>query len=99
LGAFCYLGRGWSFNDLEESTAISAETYRIFLHHIGNTTLYPQYVTAPQGAEEATTHMNGIQMAGFNGCVGSSDGTHIVLEKFLQHLKQNHMGGKLKLAT
>ena len=61
LGAFHYLGRGWTFDDLEESTAISAETHRIFFHqfiHIGNTTLYPRYVTAPQGAEEATTHMN-----------------------------------------
>ena len=96
MGAFHYLGRGWTFDDLEESTAISAETHRIFFHqfiHIGNTTLYPRYVTAPQGAEEATTHMNEFQMAGFNGCVGSSDATHIVLEKCSHRLKQNHMGG------
>jgi len=100
LGAFCYLDRGWTFDDLEVSTAISVKTHKIFFHQfilIGSTILYPQYVIAPQGAEEATTHMNEFQMAGFNGCVGSSDATHIILEKCSHCLKQNHMGGKLKL--
>lgn len=30
LGALRYLGRGWTFDDLEESTAISAEVHRAF---------------------------------------------------------------------
>jgi hypothetical protein len=99
VGAFCYLGRGWTFDDLGESTAISAETHQFFHQfiHIGNTTLYPQYVTSPQTAEEARTHMNEFQMAGFNGCVGSSDATCIVFVKCSPWL--NNMGGKLKLAA
>ncbi len=64
---------------------------------MGSTILCHQYVTAPQGAEEATSQMNEFQMAGFNGCVGSSDATHIILEICSHCLKQNHMGGKLKL--
>ena len=32
LGALRYLGRGWTFDDLEESTSISEETHRVFFH-------------------------------------------------------------------
>jgi hypothetical protein len=32
LGALRYLGRGWTFDDLEESTAIHEETHRVFFH-------------------------------------------------------------------
>ena len=34
LGALRYLGRGWTFDDLEESTAISAEVHRVFFHQV-----------------------------------------------------------------
>ena len=34
LGALRYLGRGWTFDDLEESTAISAEVHRAFFHEV-----------------------------------------------------------------
>ena len=30
LGALRYLGRGWTFDDCEESTAIGEETHRVF---------------------------------------------------------------------
>jgi hypothetical protein len=50
---------------------------------MGSTILCHQYVTAPQGAEEATSQMNEFQMAGFNGCVGSSDATY--------HLRKIHI--------
>jgi hypothetical protein len=32
LGVFCYIGRGWTFNDLEENTSIWEETHRQFFH-------------------------------------------------------------------
>ncbi len=32
LGALRYLGRGWTFDDLEESTAISRKVHRVFFH-------------------------------------------------------------------
>lgn len=32
LGALRYLGRGWSFDDLEEATGISQEVHRRFFH-------------------------------------------------------------------
>ena len=30
LGALRYLGRGWTFNDIEECTAVSQEVHRVF---------------------------------------------------------------------
>ena len=30
LGAMCYIGRSWTFNDIEESIAISREASRVF---------------------------------------------------------------------
>jgi hypothetical protein len=32
LGALRYLGRGWTFDDLEESAAVSQEVHRVFFH-------------------------------------------------------------------
>jgi hypothetical protein len=84
LGAFRYLGHGFTFDDLEEATAISCETHCNFFHQfldVGSTILYPRYVVAPKTAEDAATHMHEFLKAGFNGCVGSTDATHIVIEK------------------
>ena len=47
LGAMRYLGRGWTFDDLEEATAISQDVHRVFFHkfiEFGSTTLYNRYV-------------------------------------------------------
>jgi hypothetical protein len=32
LESLCYLGHGWTFDDLQESTAISEETHQLFFH-------------------------------------------------------------------
>jgi hypothetical protein len=55
LGALRYLGRGWTFDDCEESTAIGEETHRVFFHEftkIGSTVLFKKYVLPPATAEE-----------------------------------------------
>ena len=48
LCALQYLGRGWTFDNLQESTAINSETIRIFIHkfiEFGSTTLYKNICT------------------------------------------------------
>jgi len=43
LGSLRYLGRGWTFDDLEESTGINEETHRQFFHVFiswGSSSLY-----------------------------------------------------------
>jgi hypothetical protein len=55
LGALRYLGRGWTFDDCEESTAIGEETHRVFFHEfiqIGSPVLFKKYVLTPASAEE-----------------------------------------------
>jgi hypothetical protein len=32
LGSLCYLGRGFTFDDLEESTFVSESSHRKFFH-------------------------------------------------------------------
>lgn len=59
LGALRYLGRGWTFDDLEESTAISREVHRVFFHKFidyGSADLYERHVIAPTNYEEAKRH-------------------------------------------
>ena len=48
LGSLRYIGRGWTFDDLEESTGVHEETHRKFFHVFvkeGKERLYPEYVT------------------------------------------------------
>ena len=102
LGALRYLGRGWTFDDLEESTAISAEVHRVFLHHfvkIGATVLFEKYVVMPTTRELAETCMREYEEAGMPGALGSGDGTHITMEKCSARLKNSHLGGKSTFPT
>lgn len=102
LGSLRYLGRGWTFDDIEEATAISEEVHRVFFHQfvlVGSTVLYPRYVIMPHTAEEAAMHTGEFEEAGYPGCVGSSDATHVTMEKCEHRLRNNHLGGKSSLTT
>jgi hypothetical protein len=96
LGSLRYLGRGWTFDDLEEATAIGKETHRQFFHAfitMGSTVLFDQYVVAPSTPEDAYCHE--YHIAGFPGCIGSMDASHIMCEKVPFFLRQAHLGYKL----
>jgi hypothetical protein len=89
-------------DDIEEATAISEETHRQFLHvfiDYGSTVLFARYVITPTTAEEAAPHMNEMNQAGYRGCCGSSDATHVMMEKCSHRLKQIHKGPKLSLPS
>jgi len=51
-------------------------------------------VISPSNASEASWHTHEYAQAGLPGCVGSSDATHIVLEKVEYRLRQSHLGFK-----
>ena len=100
LGALRYLGRGWTFDDLEEATAISEERHRRFFHEfirVGATTMYDSYVVSPKNSADAEAHMHEFELAGFPGCVCSTDGTHVIAEKVPATLKNQHLGRELAL--
>ena len=101
LGAFRYLGRGLTFDDLEESTAISEEVHRNFFHQfimIGSTVLYEKYVKAPQTKEEVEQHMHEFAQAGLPGAFASTDATNIIHELCSWRNRRAHIGFKSKAA-
>lgn len=80
LGSLRYLGRGWTFDDLEEATGISEESHRVFFHRFikcGRNILFPKWVKAPSTEEEINDSISEFAMAGFPGCIGSTDASHI----------------------
>ena len=102
LGSLRYLGRGWTFDDVEEATAVSKEVHRTFFHkfiELGSTTLYERYVVFPTSFEEAKTHMKEFTIAGLPGAMGSTDASHILLWNCEYNLRNNHIGGKSKNTT
>lgn len=102
LGAFRYLGRGLTFDDLEESTAISEEVHRVFFHkfiEVGSTILYDRWVKAPQTADEIEQHMFEFKQAGMPGAFASTDATHIIHETCNWKSRRAHIGFKSKHAT
>ena len=102
LGALLYLGQGWTFDDVEECTAISKEVHRVFFHKFilfGSTELYRQMVLAPISVDKALSHMVEYASAGLPGCIGSIDCTHIVTKQCEYNLKNNHLGFKSSNTT
>ena len=102
LGTLRYLGRSHTFDDACESTFISADVHRVFFQafiEYGSTVLYEKHVLAPL----KTTYMSRIEnlftIAGFNGCIGSSDGTHIGLLCCPSWAFHNHKGFKLAIPS
>jgi hypothetical protein len=56
LTSLRYLGRGWTFDDCEEATAVSEDVCCVSFHefiHFGQNVLYPKYVVAPNSLEDA----------------------------------------------
>jgi hypothetical protein len=97
LGALRYLGRGWTFDDLEEASGISEESHRLFLHAFvaaAKEHLFPKWVKPPKTNEEVKDCMAEFEEAGFNGCIGSTDATHVVIEKCYKSLRNQHLGAK-----
>ena len=97
LGLLRYLGRGWTFDDIEEATAISKEVHRVFFHkfiRFGSTELFSKFVVTPISVVDALTHMAEFSSAGLPGCIGSIDCPHIVTERCEYNLKNNHLGFK-----
>jgi hypothetical protein len=93
-----YLGRGWTFDNLSENTGISEEVIRVFFHRFitfGSTVLYEKYVVAPVTSDDANVHSIEYCKAGLPGCIGSTDATHIPLERVEYRLRQNHLGFKM----
>jgi hypothetical protein len=99
LGALRYLGRGLTFDDIEEATCISEETHRQFFQvfiTFGREVLFPEWVSAPKDRFESEEHLNEMQQAGFHGCIGSCDATHVLHERISHAQQQSHNSFKMQ---
>ena len=97
LGTFRYLGRGLTFDDLEEFTAINEETHRQFFHvfiDYGSTVLFDEFVKYPKTAEEYKQHQPEFQDGGLHGAGFSTDATNVIMWRCSHNLKQAHTGWK-----
>ena len=102
MGAFRYLGRGFTFDDCEEGTAISQEVRRVFFHkfiEVRSTVLYDKYVQPVTTKEELAKHTAEFEMAGMPGTHESSDATSIIHERCVWRLRRIHKDGKSKHPT
>jgi hypothetical protein len=98
LTSLRYLGRGWTFDDCEEATAVSEDVCRVFFHEFisfGKNVLYPKYVVAPNTREDAAACSAEFAQAGLPGAIGSMDATHVCHERIQFRLRQLHLAQKL----
>jgi len=82
LGALRYLGRGLTFDDIEECTAISEETHRKFFHvfiTFGSTVLYNEFIKMPSFNHEIAENVRDFAEASLNGGIASVDATNVLL--------------------
>lgn len=97
LGALRYLGRGLTFDDIEDMTHIAQETHRQFFHEFilfGKEVLYPEYVRTPKTTAEIRRHMPEFDEACMPGACCSMDATNVILWNCTHNLKQYNTGFK-----
>jgi hypothetical protein len=100
----CYLGREWTFDDLEESTRISVEhtlALSPFILILAKYLfLYDKYAVYPLTAEEAEFHQKEFDEApSLDECACSIDVTHIGLMRYPFKLMHLHCEHKLEMPT
>jgi hypothetical protein len=101
LTSLRYLGRGWTFDDLPRGsclTAISEEVIRTFFHAFidwGSETLYKNFVQPPRTLQLANSTVKEYSLAGFTGCIGSMDATHVEHSRVKYIHRQAHLSFKL----
>ena len=102
LGALRYIGRGWTFDDISEANAISDDTNRVFLYSFieyGSTILYKKWVLDQNITTRVAERESLFRSAGFNGCIGSSDATHVGMLACPQWAQTEHKGFKMNFPS
>ena len=100
LGALRFIGRNWTLDDICEANGISIETNRQFLHafmEYGSTVLYQKWVLNANINSQIAEQEKVFRRAGFDGCIGSSDATHIPMLRCPHWAHNSHKGFKLSV--
>ena len=102
LGCLRYIGRSWTLDDIEEANGISREVNRNFIDtflEYGSTILYKKWVIDPAANRQTSDQEKLFKMAGFNGCIGSSDATHVGMLSCPAWTHNMHKGFKLNIPS
>ena len=102
LGSLRHTGRGWTFDDAEEAACTSRECHRQFFKMFlenGSTSLHKMHVTLHVLKNDPFEFEKLFAMAGFNGCLGSSDATYVGMLSCSIWAQINHKGTKLKIPS
>ena len=97
LGILRYLGQAHTFDDAYESTYISGNIHRVFFNtflRYRSVVLYEKHVLSLLATIDKSHIEKLFNIAGLNGCYGSSDSTHISLLSCLSWAFNNHKGFK-----
>ena len=100
LGCLRYIGRAWTYDDIYEANGISISTNRQFILRFikyGSTVLYKKWVIDARISRNLNEQESLFKQAGFNGCIGSSDATHVPMLKCSQWASNCHKGFKLNV--
>ena len=87
LGCLRYIGQAWTLDDISEANGILISTNRLFLLRFieyGSLFLYKKWVIDSKINRNVNKQESIFRMAGFNGCISLSDGTHIPMLKCYQ---------------
>ena len=61
--------------------------------------LFDKWVKAPSTESEIEDSISEYDAAGYPGCIGSTDATHVIIDKCYKHLKNQNLGGKSSQTT
>jgi hypothetical protein len=82
LSYLALIGDTIKFSQMDNVTHLKSATHRRFFRRFsqfGRLKLYPRFVTLPETSEDLMRTMEPFKRAGFPGCVGATDATHISL--------------------
>ena len=102
LGSLRCLGRGWTFDDLEEQTAISQEVHRCFFHVFikwASDDLFQRFVLTPTANEDPCDSFHEFEIAGMGGCIGNTDVCHLRMLNCHHWIKIHNSGFKMSMPT
>ena len=102
MGTLRHIGRGLTFDDIEEYSFVSEEVHRnFFLAFIdyGSTFLYKKYVKNPASETDISVFEKVLALASFNGYIGSIDSTHAALLLCPNWVSINYSDFKLSISS
>ncbi len=97
LSSLAILGRNRLPDDLYDETNVSGQTTRNFCKAFCRAMakfFYPLHVKVPSSVEEMRNCEVDFKLAGFDGCIGCCDGTHLKRLMTYQNLRVSNTGHK-----